>query len=64
MRTGTHSRRTMLKATAGAAALGLAGARPAARRAAAQETTLTVWDNWTRDVDSAMIDKLKTANRS
>ncbi len=61
MRTGTHSRRTMLKATAGAAALGLAGARPAARRAAAQETTLTVWDNWTRDVDSAMIDKLNAA---
>lgn len=58
MQTGTHSRRTMLKATAGAAALGLAGARPSTRRAAAQDKKLVVWDNWTRDVDSKMIEEL------
>jgi hypothetical protein len=54
---GRVSRRTLAKAAAGAAALGFAG--PAlARRAGAQETTLTVWDSWTRDVDSALIEQL------
>ncbi len=54
---GRISRRTLAKAAAGAAAIGVAS--PAfARRAGAQETTLTVWDSWTRDVDSALIEQL------
>lgn len=54
------SRRTLLKTTAAATAVAsIAGVAPGfVRPAAAQDAKLTIWDNWTRDVDSAVIEAL------
>jgi raffinose/stachyose/melibiose transport system substrate-binding protein len=58
MRFQPISRRTALKGAAALPLLGLAGSAGARRAGAQSETTLTVWDNWTRDVDNQMLESL------
>jgi len=56
------SRRDVIRGIGIAGGVALAGGLPSsiagARVAAQGEATLTVWDNWTRDVDSKVIDTL------